>query len=113
LKISFYIQDQIPQQDRRRTAPVAYSPHRRQASNQSHIGRPLIPTPEVRSNQINLLLFLHIINTEDWILNKVNEDPIYEPPANFRDQSRRIYGPIGTIRYASPEGISIISWKIK
>jgi len=76
---NFY--DQIPQQDRRRTAPVAYSPHRRQASNQSHIGRPLIPTPEV------------------------NEDPIYEPPANFRDQSRRIYGPIGTIRYASPEAL--------
>jgi hypothetical protein len=31
-------------------------------------------------------------------------EPIYEPPINFRENSPRLYGPCGTIRYAQPDG---------
>lgn len=32
-------------------------------------------------------------------------EPIYEPPINFRENSPRLYGPCGTIRYAQPDGL--------
>jgi hypothetical protein len=32
-------------------------------------------------------------------------EPIYEPPINFRENSPRLYGPCGTIRYAQPDAL--------
>ena len=75
------------------------TPHHQITPNQTpnidrdHRHRPHNPPPQVRPSHHSLY-------------QRFSQPPehIYEPPVNFRENSPRLYGPCGTIRYAAPDG---------